>query len=132
MSGKKEKAWEKVSRPVRINPVILSGVIFFGAVGYTLTGSESFLRQLGGYASMGAGTLSVKHYIEDIRRYYRECRLLERYGFDLEHAKKRMKHYCGRQGFYVACTKFGFREEVIELIKETPSDEKKFSFIPHF
>lgn len=132
MSGKKEKGWEKVSRFVRINPVTLGLAIVFGRIGFSLVDSQNLIGQIGSYLSFGAGAWWGRHYIIDIKSYYRDCKLLEKYGYSLEHAKKRMKPYCERQRFYVACIKNGFRDEVTELIKETPSNEKKYSFMPHF
>ncbi len=134
----RERIWEKVLKPIRINPPAaistLTGISAIGA-------SQQLIDT--GHPAMGAiGILSgttVMAFSLPTYRYalgeYRRCReMVECYG-DRAFRKASntyLSHYCNRQAFYVAGVEHGFRDEARHRLKQVPENMKIYKHIPHF
>lgn len=127
-----ESLLERILKPVRINPVTL-GLSFTG-VSISLLfdpkqDTSNLLLAIFSGSIIGGGFFGC--YIYSGINYFRDRKILKRYGFDNSHGKRRVSKYCSRQAFYVACIENGYREEVSKFIEETPNKDKAFWYLPH-
>ena len=132
MSGEKETLLEKILKPVRINPATLGISLANFGLWYMLGVSDRTMDQLPlQLLSGGVGGLWVGMYLFGVHNYFRDRRILKERGFDKRHGKLRMRHYCDRQAFNVASIETGYRNEVTDLIRQTPTEEKLHWYLPH-
>ena len=115
MSGKYESKLERILKPIRINPLAsLLAIGGFGAAAIFGLFDDSLMRAAA-YANCGVGGVGVVFYACSLMDYFKFRSDIRSNGFSFMRAQKRMRHYCDRHPFYVACIENGYRKEFEHL-----------------
>jgi len=134
MSGSKESRLERILRFARINPVMLGAAVATAGFYFLNWTSQDGVMRVFKDSSLIISTVLSTSYANSVACYLKDKKVLLNYakhGFKKAYAKKRMRHYCLRQAFYVACIENGFREDIKEIIENTPKEKKAYAFLPH-
>ncbi len=125
MSGIKESLLEKITKPIRINPIMFLSSSFFFGLGYLLVHKPTNIH------AYGMGSLCLSFYLITLASYCIDKKRIKKQGFNEWFGATQMEAYCDRQALYVASVEKGYRNEVNAFMQHTPQEKKCLSFIPH-